>query len=235
MMEAVHCRQCNSPVNGKFCANCGAKTSVSKITVHNVVHEVFHYFTHLDKGFALTLKKLITSPGKMQKDYIEGDRARHQKPFSMFFLCGTFSGLGLYMISVGLRQFYGEIDDAQTDFYRHYYILTQAILLPVYTLITWLVFKNQKYNFAETLVMLLYKLSLVFLVVVIVSSIKLLFPDFDPRIGEVIFVLFYNILTNIRFYEGNKFLIALQSLVTIALCYLCAQGLSTLGTSLLKH
>jgi hypothetical protein len=33
--------------------------------------EVFHFFTHLDRGFPYTLKKLIVSPGTVQRDYIK--------------------------------------------------------------------------------------------------------------------------------------------------------------------
>ncbi len=64
--------------------------------------EVFHFFTHLDKGFLYTLKSLLKHPGRMQHGYVEGDRSRHQKPFSMFFICLTIAALSRYWIFRGV-------------------------------------------------------------------------------------------------------------------------------------
>ena len=119
-MRHSNCRNCGHAISGNYCSNCGDKASIKAITLSNIFHEVFHYFTHLDKGFGYTLKKLITSPGTMQRKYIEGERARHQKPFSMFFICGTISGLGYYLINVAFRKLYGEADYVSEDFFRHY-------------------------------------------------------------------------------------------------------------------
>ncbi|HEX8331339.1 MAG TPA: DUF3667 domain-containing protein [Segetibacter sp.] len=227
-MRHSKCRNCGHAISGNYCSNCGDKASIKAITLSNIFHEVFHYFTHLDKGFGYTLKKLITSPGTMQRKYIEGERARHQKPFSMFFICGTVSGLGYYLINVAFRKLYGEADYASEDFFRHYFVLLQAVLVPFYTLFTWLCFKNNRYNYAETLIMLLYNLSLVFLVLVPIVSFNLIFPNYENRIVELIFILLYNSFTNLNFYRGKKAIIILQTVVAIAACYLCSQVVSEL-------
>src|SRR5687767_7497926 len=73
-----------------------AKTN--RITLRGLFHEAFHLFTHLDRGFLLTVKQLLIAPGAMQRSYIEGDRARHQKPFSMFFICATIAALTRYWV-----------------------------------------------------------------------------------------------------------------------------------------
>ena len=232
-MSQPVCRYCGQPTSGKYCYNCGEKLMVSPITLHTIFHEIFHYFTHLDKGFGYTLKKLVTQPGTMQKAYIDGERSRHQKPFSMFFICGTISGLGYYLVNVAYRKIYGAADYTSEDFFRHYFILLQALLLPLYTLVTWLSFKNQKYTYAETLIMMLYNLAFVFLVLVPIISTKLFFPHYENRIVEVIFLLFYNTITNFHFYKGNKWLICLQTCLGIGLCYLCSQVFSELARKIL--
>lgn len=81
----LFCKSCKSPVaSGKYCTECGQAISVKRISVGSIVHEVFHFFTHVDKGLPFTIKKLITHPGTMQREYLDGNRIRHQKPFSMF-------------------------------------------------------------------------------------------------------------------------------------------------------
>ena len=232
-MKHSVCRYCGHAIPGKYCYHCGEKTAVTAITLHSIFHEVFHYFTHLDKGFGYTLKKLIAQPGTMQKNYINGERSRHQKPFSMFFICGTISGLGYYIINVIYRKVYGAADYASEDFFRHYFIILQALLLPFYTLITWLCFKNHKYSYAETLIMMLYNLAFIFLILVPIISTKLLFPHYENRIVEVIFLLFYSSLTNFNFYKGNKWLIALQTILSIGICYIGSQVFSELARKIL--
>jgi len=222
------CKNCGFTISGNYCEQCGQKTTVAKITMHSLLHEVFHYFTHLDKGFGYTLKKLVAEPGTMQQRYLEGERTRHQKPFSMFFICGTISGLGYYFINVAFARLYGFQDAASDSFFRHYFVLMQAVLLPLYTLITWLCFKNEKYSYAETLIMQLYNLALVFLVLVPIISIKLVFPDYENRIPEVAFIVFYNTVTNFHFYEGKKIWIVLKTILAISACYVLSQTVSQL-------
>ncbi len=223
MRQPSICKNCGFTTSGNYCEQCGQKTKVKAITLHGIVHEVFHYFTHLDKGFGYTLKKLVTEPGTMQRHYIEGERARHQKPFSMFFICGTISGLGYYFINVAYAKLYGFHDAASDDFFRHYFVILQALLVPAYALITWLFFRNEKYNYAETLIMQLYNIALVFLVLVPIISLKLIFPHYENRILELLFLLFYNTVTNLHFYDGKKEGIVIKSIGAIAACYGASQ------------
>ena len=78
------CKSCGSSVIGNYCGECGMPYQVKRISMGGLLHDIFHLFTHLDKGFGYTVKMLIKAPGHMQRQYIEGERAKHQKPFSMF-------------------------------------------------------------------------------------------------------------------------------------------------------
>lgn len=229
------CKNCGYTTTGNYCEQCGQKTAVSRISLHSILHEVFHYFTHLDKGFVYTLKKLVTEPGTMQRHYLEGERTRHQKPFSMFFICGTLSGLGYYLINVAFANLYGFHDEASNNFFRHYFVILQAFLLPLYTLFTWLFFRDEKYNYAETLIMMLYNTALVYLVLVPIVALKLLFPYYENRIIEVIFLVFYNTFSNLHFYEGKKHVIIIRTILVIFACYVASQVFSNLFIRLLQH
>ena len=102
----LYCKSCGTEGTGNFCNLCGQNYITKRITLNSIFHEVFHYFTHFEKGFGFTLKQLITAPGRTQRAYIEGDRHRQQKPFSMFFICITFCALALYTINTLLIRFY---------------------------------------------------------------------------------------------------------------------------------
>jgi hypothetical protein len=60
------CKNCGYTVAEEFCGHCGQAVNVKRITLKGLLHDVFHFFTHLDKGFAFTLKSLFKRPGTMQ-------------------------------------------------------------------------------------------------------------------------------------------------------------------------
>ena len=78
------CKSCGSSVVSNYCGECGVPYHVRRISMAGLLEDIFHFFTHFDKGFGYTAKMLIKAPGHMQREYIEGDRIRHQKPFSIF-------------------------------------------------------------------------------------------------------------------------------------------------------
>lgn len=198
------CKSCGTAGYGKYCGNCGQSYNIKRLSVPEILHEIFHYFTHLDHGFGYTFKMLITSPGQMQKDYVEGDRVRHQKPFSMFFLCATISGLIYYLVNTALTKYMNTGDVHEAEFFRHYWVIFHICLLPLYCLITWLTFIKSGYNYGEVVVQQLYTFSILFLMISLLQVIKLLSPDFPTRFIELPLFIFYATATNLRFFTKLK-------------------------------
>lgn len=200
----MKCKNCSTESDGKYCSNCGQQLAVHRITVPHLLHEIVHTFTHLEKGFLYTLKKLLTDPGRMQRLYLEGLRVSYQKPFSMFFVCATFSALSLYWINrlSGNSSEWGEA--AFNYFLQHYYVLLHILLLPFYTLVTWLLFIRSKYNYAEILVLGMYMLAFMLLLLVPLYAISAGIHVLKTRLFEMVLFSVYNVWTFVRFF--NKIL-----------------------------
>ena len=223
------CRHCGQSGSGKFCSNCGQSYTTKRLTLHAIIHEVFHFFTHLDKGFFYTLKALALTPGTMQKGYIDGHRVKHQKPFSMFFVCGSVTAFALYLIhkpSGAMTHF----DESMADFRRHYYVLMQAALLPFYALVTWLLFRNNRINYAECLVLFAYTISFMLLLVIFTNVIEKLTHDrFPSWLVELPVLLGYLLWTNFRFFRQEKWWLNIgKSVLNIVICYFISNYLSDL-------
>lgn len=218
-----HCKQCNSHGIGNFCNNCGQAYKTKRITTGSVIHEIFHFFSHLDKGILYTLKMLIIAPGKMQKEYVEGHRAKHQKPFSMFFLCATIATLIYYWVNLTLLKHFDAGNAEEASFFHQYYVILQVLMLPIYTLFTYGFFFNSKYNFAETFVLLLYSLSIVLIVSALLQLLLFIWPDLETRFLELPLIVFYNMLTNFKFYDNEKkWIIVIKTILLSAICFLVA-------------
>ena len=194
------CTNCGHTGTGRYCSECGNPYNVKRITLGSIIHEVTHTFTHLDKGFGYTLKELALKPGKMQKKYLSGERARYQKPFSMFFICASITALAFYWITKETSSS-TELDLTREKYLQKYFVIVQCILLPFFALITWILFRNKKLNYAETLVLFVYTLAFGFLLV-IPTNLLSLFTDWKwtpfisiPVMGS------YVIWTNLNFFS----------------------------------
>lgn len=217
------CTQCGQKVQSRFCSNCGQAYPVKRITLHSILHEVFHFFTHIDKGFPYTIKQLALRPGYMQRDYLSGVRSRHQKPFSLFFLTITFVAFAFYWINKWVHQNYQAGETEEINFFQHYMVVTQAVLVPVYSFIFWLFFKGKQLNYAEALVFQLYNFSALFLIVTVVQLLKFIWPSIETRYLELPLIILYCIVSNINFFAGqNRTAVFIKTIIATLLIFAVA-------------
>jgi hypothetical protein len=231
-----YCRSCGSAGTGKYCSNCGQSYEVSRITLRGLLHDLFHFFTHLEKGFGYTLKQLLVAPGTMQRRYIEGARSRHQKPISMFILCLTINGVIRYWIFNALMKYYHEGKISQANFYHEYMIILFGALMPLWALLTWLFFKESKYNYAETGVQQLYNFSFIILAAVPITMLKFIWPRLDTAYIELPLYLIYNAITFMNFYNRlNKWRVLIKSVILFFVLFLMVQAMEDLVIGLLER
>lgn len=230
------CKNCGSPVTDKYCAHCGQPTTTKRITFSGLIHDAFHLFTHVDKGILFTLKKLITAPGTMQRDFIDGDRARHQKPFAMFFICATVAALIRYWMNIALMNYFQSGDVVEGAFFNKYLVIIHILLVPVYALITYCVFYSKRFNYAEIGVLILYTTSFFFLVTTLLWLTRFAWPTIDTAYIELPVVVFYNAITFKNFFKEEKtWVVVIKSMVTVTLIFLAAGFSEDLAIELLRH
>jgi hypothetical protein len=223
MPEQIICKQCGQPGHDKYCSHCGQSLSVHRITLHSILHDVFHFFTHLDKGFPYTLRRLFTTPGKMQLEYVKGERSRHQKPFSMFFISVTIAALVYYWVNVLLKRYHHASSDEEIKFFNHYLVLLQTLLLPLYSLFLYLIFLRSGYNYAEIGVLQLYTFSIVLMGAAVLQSTRFIIPTLETRYVEVPLIILYTTITNLNFFSKMKrWAVILNSIIVTGLSFALA-------------
>jgi hypothetical protein len=72
---------------------------------------------------------LALQPGRMQREYLEGHRIKHQKPFSMFFICASLLAVAMYWFAEKSEPDTG-IVVVYEKFLQSYYVLSHIVLLP---------------------------------------------------------------------------------------------------------
>lgn len=219
------CKSCGNEGTGKYCNNCGQAYATKRISLKSLLHDVFHFFTHLEKGFGYTLKQLIVAPGIMQREYMEGKRSRHQKPFSMFFICISINAVVRYFVFELLGNYFHQKNAfAEANYFHQYQLFLYLIMVPLMSALTWLFFRKEKYNYAETMVSQLYSFSFIVLLVIPISLLKFIWNEMDTAYVELPLICIYSVITFIRFFNhSNRWLTAVKGLVVILLLFFIVQ------------
>lgn len=84
--KGLECLNCGQPLlkNENFCSYCGQKNVTNKLSLGSFINSLFEGFLSYDSRFWNTFFLLLTKPGKVSKDYVEGKRVRFVNPFQLY-------------------------------------------------------------------------------------------------------------------------------------------------------
>jgi hypothetical protein len=80
------CRNCDAPVSGHYCANCGQETRVVLPTFGTFMREAAGRYVALDGRMWRTLGGLVARPGFLTLEYLQGRRRRYIRPARLFLV-----------------------------------------------------------------------------------------------------------------------------------------------------
>jgi hypothetical protein len=228
----MNCKNCEVSLDGKFCANCGQKADISRLTFVHVLHEFFHAFTHADKGFLLLSKRLITQPGLVAREYIEGKRKRYFNPLSFIVITsavnayisvktGYFAALSS---TEGPDREVREVPQIMREVFEisnnNGKLLSLIVAVPLLAFFSWLFFRRSKYVFPETFVLNSFIVGESHMIrMLIFIPFFLLFPQY-VQLNLMIFeslLLIYLTIAYKQFFKQNTFLTIVKTILTMAL------------------
>ena len=130
----------------------------------------------------------------------------------------------LYFSSLEIHQI------KQTIFFINIiFFMVQAAMLPFFALITYILFKSHDLYYAEALVMNVYLLGFMSVCIVPINALSFFLPNLFIDLLELIFLVIYNIWTNLNFFKGEVvWWIIVKSIVGIVASYLLLQVISNL-------
>jgi hypothetical protein len=91
------CVNCGQEAPEKFCAHCGQRTNVKRITLKEGWLDFWSRVYGFDGMFPRTLRDLTIRPGEAARKYIDGNRVSYYGPVGYFFLVVT-----LYIVIAGI-------------------------------------------------------------------------------------------------------------------------------------
>ena len=204
-----------------------------------MITDLFFSAFHVEKkGLLYSVRELTLRPGEAIKKVLMGQRQYLYPPFKYLVLLGAV----VIIFSLRYKFFHNEFTAIEkdelpswiylTEEYRHYLTsffrfaedeatLLNIITIPIFALFSWAFLSKGRFNFAENLILntfitaqqLLFLLALVPLIEFLPAH-KILFIQIYSGI-----TIAYNVWVYYQFFEGNKFILGLKSVLVVLLCY----------------
>lgn len=188
----MNCKNCELHLeeNTNYCSDCGAKVIRNRLTIRNLFEHITETFFNYDNKLLRTLRDLTVRPQIVIDDYVSGVRMRYVNPISLFALVLTISGISLFI----LQKFYADaldlrpimeqsgiyteemLDqlDESTGSVMEYSSLIYSAMVPVFALISALIFYDKRYNLTEHVIIYLYSMSILSLFSVVTMQLVLM-------------------------------------------------------------
>ena len=224
MTHNTTCKNCDAALSGNFCSNCGQKSEIHRITFKHFLHEFFHAFTHTDKGILLLMKELVTRPGIVAREYLDGKRKKYFNPLtfliilsSLYAYIGKKTGYFEYLSSGNRYEGKGSGTYVEAmQFMNEQGKIAALFLMPVLmSFLSWLFFIRSKNNWAENLVLNSMVLGQVYLgaIIIFIPAYLLGLPmGINNGLFHLVMLAFLT-TAYYQFFNGNVFLTAFKALL----------------------
>ena len=215
-------------VTGPYCANCGQRSSVHKVTFRETLDDLADQLFSLSAPLSLTVKMLVVNPGQLFREYLSGKRKKYYKPISFFLLTTLiflflrwaidFSSMGQV---IGDPNTIPGVDNDLITQARIYMVenINNLLFIFVFALALMLkLFFYKKYMLSEFLAVAFY-LAGFYSLVGTLNSFYIRYINPDVQYLAMLFMQVYFVYAMISFFQVRKFAVAIKSVFIYLLSY----------------
>lgn len=165
----MECKNCHTQLSDSsgYCYRCGGKVIRNRLTLRNLFEHFSETFFNYDNKFLQTFIALFRQPEEVIGSYINGTRKKYVDVISYFAISLTISGLQIFIINKFFPELMNmdmlgqkgaeEFNKKNLSFTQEYHSLLYMLGVPIYALISRVVFWGQKtFNYTEHLVINMY-------------------------------------------------------------------------------
>lgn len=228
--SSFKCLNCGEEATGKFCWNCGQKTSTGRLHIKEILTEFFLSPFHIENhGLFWTFSWLFTQPGEVIRKYVHGERIFLYPAFRYLVLGGTIATI----IAQRYKIFHLDIEDiavpmlnvVEPNFFVYVndnLTIVNLFAIPVFATFTYLFFKPKGYNYAENLTLQAYITSQQLWTLIVIFPLLQFLPGIKDLIlqGYTIFTTLYYFYVVMRFFNMWSFLGFILILLSFIYSYL---------------
>ena len=206
------CKNCEASLEGPYCSQCGQKALTERITLKYILRSIVETLTNVEAGFWYTMRALLTRPGIVAREYMEGKRRLYYHPIRYLFILVTIATVitlatGVYDLqqseilqlqndAIGLEPNEKAVANQQKvqEEVKKYLNLVSLLTLPFFSLVGFWLFRKRAYNYAEHLVIVSFWSAELAAIGLPVQLLFLFFP------GAIMYALPLTMLISSAYY-----------------------------------
>lgn len=158
-----NCKHCATEIqeNYHFCPACGEKVHVERLSVKKVLLELLERYFSWDSLLFKTTWHMISQPEKPIGHYVNGIRKKYMHPMGFMIISLTIYAVFLYFGSDKIEHLFSaqynfsENEEgaafmlATFEWINKYFNLITFLTIPLYSALSYYVFRKFRYNFIE--------------------------------------------------------------------------------------
>lgn len=163
----MNCKNCQVILqdDAKFCRQCGQSAASLNRPFLDVGKEMAHELLDIDGRLWLTIRTMITKPGKLTDEFNQGKRVKYTPPLRLYLAISIL----FFIIFSKLYQVY-DPNTLLTESMISYYSKAMFVLFPVFALIVQLFFRQSFY--IGNLVFSMHLHSMVYVILMIIAPLE---------------------------------------------------------------
>ena len=216
-----HCLDCGAPLQfrQRFCSMCGQPADTHRLTTREIGHDLLHALVHADRSAYTVIKALVTRPGHVAREFVAGKRRRHFGPFASLVILTAITTLLVNVTGFHSITSPNGLNALQSFEERHLNLIVLA-QVPLLSLFFLVVFRRERLNYAEHIVLATYAFclrALIFCVLILpLWYVERLSPTTVGYLSAALWCPYVGLAT-LEFYSGNRFASWLKGATAAAL------------------
>jgi hypothetical protein len=185
-MPELRCLNCDASFDesARFCARCGQRTDTERLSLGDIARELMHSFVNVERGPLTFAWALLTRPGGVAREYVEGKRRRHYGPFATLAVLVGVTALAVNVSGFQILSHDG-LPPGSADVLQRHFNLLLLVQLPLIGGVCAVLFRGARLTLPEHMVLVAYTLSVRAVFLALVVPVAYVSSAAAPGLGYV--------------------------------------------------
>lgn len=215
------CLNCNQPLNGNYCSNCGQKSKTGTITLKETIGDFFSSTFALEGPLMLTTKMMVVDPGLLFREFLAGKRKKYYKPVGFFVVLTAVYLIVRAILDYNTLQNMPPIYENSPQFVKDFKKAAFFMVANINNILLFLalsvginnkIYFFKKHNLTEYLTIGFY-ITGIYTIIGLLQMILDLYVFQAPRQLVLLFLFLYIVYTTYSFHQKRTFLSVLKYLL----------------------
>jgi hypothetical protein len=237
--DPAQCLNCQTTLHAgtRFCAQCGQRTDVARLSFTELTREFLHAFDTRERGPLSFSWALLTRPGVVAREYVEGRRRRYYGPFGTL---ATVIGLTALVLQVaGFRVLAQDgLTEYTARFFEQHFNLLLLVQMPLLGVSASILFRETARTLPEHMALAAYALSVRATALLLLALLAWSQSLRAPSLGQTyafwtVWYVYYGWAAS-QFYRGSRALVWIKGVVTAIAAHAATMAVLFAATRVLK-